>query len=109
MNKSEIQAVVRETIQELQSRGVIQKSAIDVQQAYQITGQRLKAYYSGKADTALEEALDMLKNDVYFGIIPMYYKDGLTLDAISKKMFISEPTAKRQKKRLCIEIYSELY
>jgi len=80
-----------------------------VQQAYQITGQRLKAYYSGKADTALEEALDMLKNDVYFGIIPMYYKDGLTLDAISKKMFISEPTAKRQKKRLCIEIYSELY
>lgn len=109
MNKSEIQAVVRETIQELQSRGVIQKAAIDVQQAYQITGQRLKAYYSGKADSALEEALDMLKNDVYFGIIPMYYKDGLTLDAISKKLFISEPTAKRQKKRLCIEIYSELY
>ena len=105
MTKQEIQSVVRETITELRRQGVLQG---DIQQAYQMTAQRLKMYYSGNTDIKLAEVLDRLRNDIYFQIIPLYYKDGNTLELIAHIMHTDTSTISRNKKRLCLEIYSEL-
>ena len=105
MTQEEIRQVVRETIAELRRQGVLQD---DIQQAYQISAQRLKMYYSGNTDAKLAEVLDNLRNDVYFDIIVLYYRDGLTLEQLAHKLHIDTSTAKRNKKRLCLEIYSEL-
>ncbi|MBP5432336.1 hypothetical protein [Ruminococcus sp.] len=105
MTQKEIRQVVRETIAELRRQDVL-KSSIDT--ALRITGKRLKAYYSGEPDAQLQEVLDRLRNDVYFRIIPLYYKDGYTIETISEKICADTSTISRNKKRLCLEIYSEL-
>ena len=105
MTKQEIQSIVRETIAELRKQRLMQD---DFKQALQLTGQRLSDYYRGKADTELTEVLDRLRNDIYFNIIPMYYRNGNTLELIAHIMHTDTSTISRNKKRLCLEIYSEL-
>lgn len=66
---------------------------------------RLRAYYKGAADPKLEAALQELKDDDYFDIIPLYYYTGNTIEHIADGYDVDISTITRNKKRLCFEIY----
>ena len=108
MNKDEVQEIVkiaiRETVKELRREGLLND---DFKQAIYVIEQRLKAYYAGKPDERLAEALDSLRNDMYFDIIPMYYFNRYTIENISEKLHSGVATVHRHKKRLLIELYFE--
>lgn len=106
MTETEIKTVVKATIAELRHQGLLKD---DIQQAYQAVAQRLKMYYEGKSDPKLAEALDKLRNDVYFEVLTMYYRDGLKVEQIADIMIANAGTISRNKRRLCLEIYTELY
>lgn len=105
MNKDEVQEIVKETVKELRRQGLVHD---DIKQIMRTVGQRLKDYYAGKPDEKLTEALDRLRNDVYFEIIPMYYHNRYTLENISERLFTDISTIGRNKKRLLIELYFEM-
>lgn len=105
MTEKDIKTIVRATITELRQQGLLQEN---VKLCLQVTGQRLKEYYKGKTDTQLAEVLDRLRNDVYFEILPKYYKDGDTYETIAHDIHTSVSNVYHHKRRLCIEIYSEL-
>jgi DNA-directed RNA polymerase specialized sigma24 family protein len=106
MTEAEIKSVVKATISEMRAQGLLKD---DIQQAYQTVAQRLKMYYEGKSDPKLAEVLDKLRNDVYFEVLTMYYRDGLKVEQIADIMIANAGTISRNKRRLCLEIYTELY
>lgn len=105
MNKDEVQEIVKETVKELRREGLIHD---EFKQIARSTGQKLKDYYTGKPDERLAEALDRLRNDMYFDIIPMYYHNRYTLENISERLYTDISTVSRNKKRLLIELYFEM-
>ena len=81
------------------------KSAIS--EIYDDVSGKLYRYYQGEEySTKMSEALNELRNDVHFQIIPLYYQKHRTIEQIAAEMFIDTSTVIRNKKRLCLEIYS---
>ena len=100
MTDAEIKKIVKMTVRETKMKGVISE-------IYDEISSKLWRYYQlNISSPALEFALDQLRNDIYFDIIPLYYKQNCTIDAISDKLHIDASTVVRHKKRLCLEIYS---
>lgn len=105
--KLEIQAyiddTVKKTVQELKKNGLINA---DPKNGYEETVSKLRAYYqSDKDDESITKALDTLKDDVYFDIIPLYYLSNQTIEHIASMYNVDTSTITRNKKRLCMEIY----
>lgn len=77
--------------------------------AYTDATEMLSNYYnSDKTDQALTYALQGLRFDPYFKIIPMYFEDKMTVEAISEELGVDMRTVYRNKKRLCVAIYNEI-
>jgi DNA-directed RNA polymerase specialized sigma subunit len=93
---------VHKAICELKAAGFLK----DVRQIVhkEISG-RLRNYYKGAEDPKLEEAIEQLKDDDYFDIIPLYYCTGNTIEHIASGYDVDVSTITRNKKRLCFEIY----
>ncbi len=106
MNESEIKAVVKATISEMRAKGLLKD---DIQQAYQVVAQRIKKYFCGASDPQLAEVLDSMRNDMYYEVLTLYYRDGLKIESVADAIKSDASTVSRHKKRLCLEIYSELY
>ena len=105
MNESEIRKVVKETIRELKRDGLLK----DVKTvAYQTTAERLSRHYAGAEDEELEIALDELRADYYFRVLPLYYGKRMTIEQIAEQMNVEVSTIVRNKRRLCLMLYGLL-
>ena len=104
MTEDEIRAVVRITIEELK-RGGLLKGFADI--AYTEAASLLQAYYEGgETDPEIRSAIDGLKDDAYFKIIPLYFSYGYTIERIAELFKVEISTITRNKKRLCLAIYN---
>ena len=107
MDETEVKKIVRQTIKELMKQELL-KDAIGI--AYKEISERLQRFYAPYAveDKELSEAIDQLKGDKYRHILWMFYRDGYTVEEIAEKLDVDVRTISRNKKRLCIELYSKL-
>lgn len=105
MKKEEVQMIVKETVKELKKNGMLK----DWQKAaYSRTAEVLTKYYeSGETDETVRTALEKVRGDMYFEVIPMYYGQKYTVEHIAEVFGTEVSTIGRNKKRLCLEL-SEL-
>lgn len=101
-----IEFIVNKTVEELQKRGMLRSN--DVLQYGEIC-QLLTDYYdSGATENSLTYAIQAQRFDPYFAIIPLYFRDKKTLEAIAESLGVDVSTIVRNKKRLCLMIYAEI-
>jgi hypothetical protein len=98
---------VRRAFKELKDRGMLKSQTACI---YKEISKLLRCYYhdledSGSGDTRIENAISQLKDDRFFSILPDYYGEGYTLEALAMRFHCDISTITRNKKRLCFEIY----
>ncbi len=104
--KQYIEDTVKETIREIKREGLLKDSDDSI---YNDVSRILKNYYSeDKKDNQITYALQSIRYDPYYTIIPMYFKDGDKVDVIANALMVDVSTVIRNKKRLCLQIYKEL-
>lgn len=92
------------TLQQLQKEQERQDRAV-----YEDASEILESYFWSKdKDEEVRKALDELRRDEYYDIIPMYYGDHFTIDYIAGKLNASVSTITRNKKRLCLKLYEKI-
>lgn len=102
MTDADVKKIVKATIKELRRDGLLKDWRA---QAYQDIGERLYRYYGGAEDADLQAALDDLRSDYYFRVIPLYYGERWTIEALAEQMHVEVSTITRNKRRLCLAIY----
>lgn len=105
MTEQEVKDVVTKTINELLDQGRILE---DDNLVYQYTSVRLSRHYHNRQDRAVTEALEKLKDDPYFRVIPDYYDKLHTLQWIAVDIGCDRVTVVRNKKRLVLKLYTML-
>ena len=65
-------------------------------------------YKNGKTNMDITYAIQGLRFDPYFKIIPMYFEEGQKIERIAEALNVDVRTVTRNKKRLCIAIYHEV-
>lgn len=103
MDDAKIKEVVTATVKELKRAGLLQDYKTI---AYAEISERLYRYYGGEDDKEISAALDDLRSDYYFRILPLYYGKSMTIEGIAERMSVETSTIVRNKKRLCLAIYS---
>lgn len=101
-----IDMVVDKTVKALTKNNVL-KNGDDVKYA-DISYMLIDYYQNGQKIPKIETALDAIKGDDYFEVIPMYYGDRLSISEVAKRMNKDTSTIVRNKKRLCLQIYTTL-
>ena len=77
--------------------------------AYSDASALISSYYaSGQKDQTISYAIAGQRFDPYFKIIPMYFEDKKTVEAIAEELEVDITTVFRNKKRLCLAIYNEI-
>ena len=66
-------------------------------------------FRSDAPDDDLSQALEKIKADKYRHILWMFYRDGYTVEEIAERIGVDVRTVSRNKKRLCLEIYTKLH
>ncbi|MDE6314033.1 MAG: helix-turn-helix domain-containing protein [Lachnospiraceae bacterium] len=106
--KEIIKEVVNRTIEELKQNGML----IDIDyKNYTEIREKIRRYYEKgrkNRDKDIDEAIKELKNDEYIDILEKHYHDGMTIEKIAEEFDVSTATIKRNKKRLCLEIYKKI-
>jgi hypothetical protein len=107
MTEKELQDVIRETVAEtirnLRKSGMLKRSD-DV--AYSEIGGRLYDYYKDpEAFPEMAAAVHKIRNDPYFAIIPQYYGNRVSIEALAGMYGCEISTISRNKKRLALKIY----
>ena len=104
-----VRSIVKETIAELVDQGFLKRSDRAVCQEI---GARLEEYYRtekpSQRQSDMEAALETIRSDPYFNIIPLYFKDDDTLENIAWSMKTEVSTVSRNKKRLCLALDAAL-
>lgn len=73
---------------------------------YDDVSHRLYEFYkNGEVDPKIKAALQDFKDDLYFNILPLYYKNKYTIENIAEIIDVDVSTIVRNKKRLCLSIY----
>ncbi len=105
MTENEVKVIVKATIKELRKSGYLKRSD-DI--AYSEISARLFDYFKHPdSDPDIATALNGIKGDHYYKIIPMYYRDRVTIDWIAEEFNCEISTITRNKKRLCLRIYRD--
>lgn len=104
--KAVIEQTVVDTVRELRRTGMIRRYD-DI--AYSQISSRLYDYYKDpEKDPEMGSALEKIKGDEYFDILPMYYQQRITVDWIAESYRCKYQTVGRNKKRLCLRLHSLL-
>lgn len=105
-----IRVTVRETVAELQKYGFLRPQG-DV--SYKSISDKLNAFYapntgeiSAEERKRIEDALYAIDVDEYAIIIPLYFRDHLTIEKIAEELDREPSTITRNKKRLCLKIHT---
>lgn len=106
MTEQEIREIVSKTIDDLLDRDRIKE---DCDLNYQYMSKKLKYHYTKRPIGKIQAALDQIKNDPYFRILPDYYKYDHTLLWIAVDIGCDRVTVARNKKRLVLEVYKICY
>ena len=101
-----ISAAIRETIRQLKADGLLRSVA---DREYKAAGEALRQYYrDGEKKEDIRDALEELKRDKYFKILPLYYSYGYTIEEIAETFDVEFSTISRNKKRLSLEVYNRI-
>ena len=106
MTDDEIRKIVSETIDELLTVDIEPSDDDDFN--YLCMSAKLKTHYHNKPDEDIIRALNEIKNDPYYHIIPEFYDAGHLIQHIAIDRKCDRATIVRNKKRLVLELY-ELY
>ncbi len=102
-NKKELETLMDVFITKLKQNNLLKNPSEGI---YQDVSQRLYVYYKyGESDSQLKAVLNDFQEDIYFNIIPLFYKNKYTIDNIANIMNCDTSTVVRNKKRLCTSIY----
>ena len=93
MTRDEVKSIVIETIAELKRSGMLKDNS------YEEISKKLK---DGK-----KVDLTRIKDDPYFDIIQLYFRDGCTNEKIAELLGVDVSTVTRNKKRLCLMLQNE--
>ena len=99
MEAAEVQKIVKLTIEEMKKSGML-KELHDT--AYKEVSAALFQYYAGCKTEEIKKALQFIQNDTYYEIIPMYYRNRMTIERIAEYFGVEISTITRNKKRLCL-------
>lgn len=107
MTDADVKRIVQLTILELKQQELLQ----DVESAaYKEISERLTRFFTlDVPDDDLSQALEKIKSDKYRHILWMFYRDGYTVEEIAERIGVDVRTVSRNKKRLCLEIYTKLH
>lgn len=101
-----IEQTVRQSVLEFKRAGLLKDPD---NAAYTDASEMLSRYYnSDKTDSALTYAIQRLRFDPYFKIIPMFFEQKKTVEDIAEELGVDMRTVYRNKKRLCVAIYNEI-
>lgn len=104
MTQDEIKQIVKETIDELKRQGILRQHT---ELSYAEVTSILSAYYKeGQNDSTIRKALKDLESDPYYKIIPLYFDYGYTHEKLAEVFDCDPSTIARNRKRLCLQIYS---
>lgn len=104
--KEYIDLAVRRSVEEYKRAGLLEMSSNG---AYGDAVDIIRGYYqSERKDAGVTYALEALRFDPYFRIIPLYFAEGYTHEEIAGIFGVDVSTVSRNKKRLCLEVYNEL-
>lgn len=77
--------------------------------AYSDASQLITSFYNtGEKDQNIAYAIAGQRFDPYYKIIPLYFRDKKTVEAIAEELEVDITTVFRNKKRLCLAIYNEI-
>ena len=65
-------------------------------------------YKSNEKDNKITYAIQGIRFDPYFRIIPMCFEQELTIEKIAEELNVDTSTIVRNKKRLCLSIYNSI-
>lgn len=101
-----IEQTVKDAISQFKKAGIL-KDSDNV--AYSDASQMIASFYAaGQKDQSIAYAISGQRFDPYFKIIPLYFKDKKTVEAIAEELEVDITTVFRNKKRLCLAIYNEI-
>ena len=104
--KRYIDITVQQSIKEFKRSGMLKESDNAV---YSDAAEMLASYYrNGQTEANITYAIQGQRFDPYYLIIPLYYGEGKTIEAIAEKFGVDVSTVVRNKKRLCLAIYNEI-
>ena len=104
--KEYIDLTVKRSISEMKKNGLL-KDAGNV--LYEDAIEILTNYYnSGKAEASITYAIQSIRFDPYYRIIPLYFEKCYKLEAIAEELGVDVSTIVRNKKRLCLDIYARV-
>lgn len=119
MDNIDIKAIITETVNttvlKLKMAGLMKDSR---RTAYQKTEDLLRNYkefkesdqpYTQKLVVRIDEALESIKDDIYYDIIPLTYFDDETRENIADKFNTTERTISRNKGRLVNQLKVKLF
>lgn len=110
MNDEEIRdyinLTIRNTLGEIKKSGLMRDSSNVL---YAEATELLSNYYSaGKSEASITYAIQSIRFDPYYRIIPLYFEKCYKLEAIAEELGVDISTIVRNKKRLCLEIYQRI-
>lgn len=106
MTEAEVRRIVHATVEELRRQGFLRN---DSELSYAEVSGLLSDYYKdGETDRELRRILKSLESDPYYKIIPLYYDYGYTMEKLAEVFDVEVSTIYRNKKRLCLSIFSAL-
>lgn len=77
--------------------------------AYSDVSGLLAAYYDGgEQDTQIRAAVEGLKGDYYYKVLPLYFGYKYTIEQIAEEFGVEVSTIVRNKKRLCLQVYNAI-
>lgn len=104
--KEYINMTIRKTISEYKKNGLLKESN---NAAYEDVSEILSSYYkNGMQEANITYAIQNIRFDTYFRIIPMFFEEGKTIECIADNLGVDVSTVMRNKKRLCLLIYNEI-
>lgn len=119
MQDHEIKRIINDTVNatvlKLKMAGLMKD---DRKSAYQKTEELLRNYnafvesdqpYTQKLVRKIDEALDSIKDDIYYEIIPMVYFEGDTREAVAEYFDTTVTTISRNKNRLVNKLKVRLF
>ena len=104
--KKYIDIAIKRSIHEYKKSGLLKQSDNAV---YTDISQLLNSYFQGgEREASITYAIQGLRFDPYFRIIPLYYREGKRVEDIAEELGVDISTVVRNKKRLCVAIYNEI-
>ena len=107
LDEKEIKRIVSMTVDDLTDKKMLRSCDDDL--VYRFMSMQLRKHYHEHKSDIVENAIACVQNDPYLKIIPMYYKNDMTITAIAVELACDRATVSRNKKRIVMQIYDVCY